>query len=156
MLEKRQMRACECKELCKCEMFADTERCCDCVWATKRLHSERREEADECGELQLFIFSPTDNALLMCLDGRRGRGVAGCDCSCELAAALKESSPVVFHGKNEEKTPQWRSSLSSRFVSFSSATSHKRPRLSFCRSPHKGCRCLRRIVTHCLVLKNGR
>ena len=42
----------------------------------KRLHSAKREDADECGELQLFFFLP-DNALLMCLDGRRGCGVSG-------------------------------------------------------------------------------
>lgn len=150
------MRACECEELCKCEMFADTGRCCDCVWATKNGFIQRggkmHMNVESCSFF--FFFSPrqcSPNVFGWAAWSWRKRGVI------VLASWQRpwRSPRRCLSWQEWEKTAQWRSSLSSRFVSFSSATSRKRPRLSFCRSPHKGCRCLPRIVTHCLVLKNG-
>lgn len=98
------MRACECEELCKCEMFADTGRCCDCVWATK---TASFSEEGRCTWMwraaAFFFFFLPDNALLMCLDGRRGRGVSGVWLFLRAGSGPEGVLAGVFHGKNEKR-----------------------------------------------------
>lgn len=127
--------------LCKCKMFLIPARCCDCMWAAPFRWNMKSYSFRQCSSL-------------MCLDGRRRRRQRlwwWLFCSWQRPWGVPP--PVSFHGRMRKRaTAQWRSSLSSHFVSRLLCHFSQQPQLHSATS-HKGCCCCRGIVTHCLVLK---
>lgn len=130
--------------LCKCKMLlipGDVRIASEC-WAA---HSEARRWEYE--ELQLPDNAPPN------VFGWAAWFVACGVVDCSAAGSgPEESSPVSFMAE-WEKTPQWRSSLSSHFVSSPHCHFSQQPQL-YSATFHKGCCCCRALSTHCLVLKN--